>query len=392
MLSAVLAVLACDRRQSSAPSQGGSTTGPNGDAAALAVELTPITPLLPRLRTHVAVDLRGNIYWIQESEPAPAGGDLVFVMGSSGVPQTIPALGVARLLEALGEQGRGGNGSIRSIAIGPDENLYVLFAGGNGPTPLWGLFLYAPAQNRVKLLADTKQLMEASQMGASLELAHGSLVSNAKTLWVWLRHTDAAAILRLVTIEGGGGGGGAGGSDVELRRLRIKPPKDVGIPNSEREDLCAGQDGSLYYIDREHAMLWRIDPAAGGEYAPLQSLDGLSRALAVSALEEAGQLCVLAGDDAPLVSHGYVPPGQSPPARASVTWAELSYPVLLELRAAADALQAPVAITREGFRALPALRVQELQPRGLLLDRATGTLITFDAASGELLRLKVVRK
>src|SRR5689334_18500979 len=141
-LAALLMVLwssGCDRR-SSDPQQANATTQPQSSSRALAVQLTPITPLLPRLRTHVTVDSHGNLYWIQESEPASPGGDLVFVMGNSGVPQTVPALGLSNLLAALGDKGRGGSGAIRSIAFGPGDNLYVLFAGGSGRAPLWALF------------------------------------------------------------------------------------------------------------------------------------------------------------------------------------------------------------------------------------------------------------
>ena len=38
------------------------------------------------------LDTRGNLYWIQESERAEPGGDLVFAMGESGVPQVVPEL------------------------------------------------------------------------------------------------------------------------------------------------------------------------------------------------------------------------------------------------------------------------------------------------------------
>jgi hypothetical protein len=374
----------CDR-QSSNSQQTNATTQPQSPSRALAVQLTPITPLLPRLRTHVALDSHGNLYWIQESEPAPPGGDLVFVMGNSGVPQTVPALAVSNLLAALGDEGRGGTGAIRSIAFGPGDNLYLLFAGGSGRTPLWALFQFSPTENKLKLLADTQRLMADSQMGASIDLARGSLVSNGRTLWVWLRHSDDSAILQLIPREAG--------ASIELRRLRLKPPKDVAQPNSEREDLCAGSDGSLYYVDRAPAMLWKIDPAADHGYTAVQSLDGLSRGLGVCAFDDAGgaRVCVLAGDDDPLVSHGYVAPGEKPRA-SDVTWPQLSYPVFLELRRQDDGQSAPLTITREDFRALPALHVQDLQPRGLLLDRTNGTFITFDAATGELLRLKVVGK
>src|SRR4051812_48230302 len=64
----------CDRDTSSQGGGGQTTETDTNVAGPVMVELAPITPLLPRLRTHVAVDGHGNLYWVQESEPAPPPG------------------------------------------------------------------------------------------------------------------------------------------------------------------------------------------------------------------------------------------------------------------------------------------------------------------------------
>jgi hypothetical protein len=370
----LLAAAGCDR-DTSAPSGTSQATETDPNAAGpVLVELAPITPLLPRLRTHVAVDGRGNLYWVQESEPTPAGGDLVFVMGDSGVPQTIPALSVPNVLATLGAAG--GNGSIRSIATGPDNNLYALFVGGQGRLPLWAIVQFAPITNRLKVVADTRRLMSESRMGASIDLARGTLVSYDRDLWLWLRHSDDAAILQVIPgdVEG----------QVDLRRVVLKPPKGVGLPISEQDDLSAGPAHALYYVDRVKATLWKIDSTTS-DYVAVQPLEGFSRALTAPAVDRTARICFLVGEGDPLYAKDTGLTGP-PPA-----WTQVAYPAFVQMPEA-GVKGAVITNGRDDFRAPPALPLQDLQPRHLLLDRTTGTLITFDAASGELLRVKLIRK
>ena len=381
----LLAIAGCDR-QSPEASSSDPTVDREAVPARLVVELIPIAPLVPRLRTHVAVDSHGNLYWVQEGVPTPDGGDLVFVMGASGVPQTIPGLGVPRLLAALGpDEARRGSGAIRSIAIGAGDELYVLFTGGRDRVPIWALARYAPNTNKVTIVADTKRLMDSSGFGASIDLARGSLVGNGRDLWLWLRHSDAASVSLIVPIHGG--------QEFEFHRLALKPPAPVksGQLTSEMEDLAAGPGQLLYYIDRPRAMLWKIDGAGG--FTPYQSLDGLSRDLTTPALDDTGRMCLLAGEGDPLVPLKFVAAGPlAPVGNAAVAWTPLAYPALLQIQVDDKGQSARSTIKHDDFSAPAALPVQDFHPRGLLLDPTTGTLITFDDSSGELLRLKVNRK
>jgi hypothetical protein len=379
----LLISVGCDR-QSSSSQNGDPTTDQASEPIQLAVSLTPITPLLPRLRTHVAVDSHGNLYWIQESERVPSGGDLVFVMGDSGVPQTIPALSVPRLLAALGLDTAAGAGAIHSIAVGPSNDLYVLFTGGKGRTPICAVARYSPSTAKVKIVADTQRLMDASGMGPSIELARGSLVSEGQNFWLWLRHSDAASVIQFVPLEGG--------TNFDLRPMHFKPPLEarIGQLTSESEDLSAGPGQNLYYVDRPRAMLWKID--AAGEYTAFQSLDGFSGALTAPAVDDAGRLCTIAGEGDPLVPTAEISDAFTPKSAAPAYWVQLAYPAFVQVEPSATGAPVLTTIKRDDFLGPSALPIQDLQPRQLLLDQTNGTLITFDAASGELLRLKLMRK
>jgi hypothetical protein len=375
-------------------SGGGAASGGEDEPRALALEIEPITPLLPRLPTHVAVDSHGNLYWVQESEPQPAGGDALFLMGEGGVPQTIAALSVPALLDVIaasaGGRRGGASGAIKSIAVGADDDLYLLFAGGKGRAPIWAVVRYSPRSNQVILVADTKRIMAESRMDASIELARGSLLGYKRDLWLWLRHQDGASVLRI----GSGTDRSAAG---DVRRVTLRPPWKVGPPTSDQDDMAAGPDGTLYYVDRPRAVLWKIAAGGEGDYTAVQSLDGLSRALTAPALDDSGRVCLLLGQDSPLVARQYssaaaaAPPDASSPGQGP-NWAELAYPAFVQLRPGSAASRAIMTVSRDDVHAPPALPVQDLHPRQLLLDRASGTLITFDAASGEILRVKVVRK
>jgi hypothetical protein len=378
MLSWIASVGGCDRPSSSGT--GSSATGQ------VTIELSPVTPLLPRLRTHFTVDSRGNLYWIQESDPAPAGGDLVFVMGDSGVPQTLPALTTRQLLAAIKtDDTAGATGAVRSLAIGPNDELFVLFAGGTSRKPICTLFGYIFTTNKLRVIADTTQIMELSGMGASIDLARGSLVGFNRDLWLWLRHSDAAALLQIEARESTG--------RFELKRFALKPTTKIkpGLLTSDKEDLAAGPAQTLYYVDRPRAMLWKID--VNGEFTAAQSLEGFSEAVTAPAVDSLGYIALIAGNADPLVARDFTASGSyAAQGVSSPGWVQLPYPAFLQIQAAAGKTTTTLTVKRDQFIAPAAIPVQDMQPRQLLLDRSTGTLITFDAASGELLRMKAIRR
>jgi hypothetical protein len=371
----------CDRDAHS--TSGGNTTTPQPARKRLALQLTPITPLLPRLRTHVAVDSRGNLYWLQESEPPPADGDMVYAMGDSGVPQSIAPLNVPNLLAISGNadfRTAPTTGAIRAIAVGPDDQLYFFFSGGSGRATIAFLGRYDPKTSRVHVVADKARLIAESALGPSMELARPSLTSYGQELWLWLRHTDDAAILKIEPKARG----------VELRRLVLKPPEPASKESpkvrliSEEDDLSAGPQLSLYYVDRPGAQLWKIDSA--GEFTSVLPLETFSSAVTPAAVDNAGRICLLAGDAARL--HARSASLDSMPLEGSnqYIWSRTTFPAFLEIKGEKSDL-----IARDDFNVPVNYPVQTLQPQHLLFDRATETFISFDAATGELIRMKILR-
>jgi hypothetical protein len=362
-VSLLLVFTGCNRNPPSPPET------PPVDDSPKSVDIHPLVPLLPRLQTHYAVDSKGNLYWLQESEPPAAGGDLVFVMGVDGVPQTIEDLSVTNLLDKLGLHGA--KGAIRSLAIGPDDALNLLFVGSRGADPIYFVAQYIRATRSVRMAIDTAQLMRDSEMGASIELARGSLLSSSTDLWLWLRHTDAFALLNLHNQTAG---------VTIARRLDVTPPAGVQKwrLNDESESLSAGPNGMLFFLDRAHVTLWQID--AKGQVASVMSLAGMPQSI-TPPIEINNRLFMLAGP--------------SPRFRkAGSAYEQDEAPEVF----AHDALPAMLAYSltdgtstwfyRDHLHGPESLPLQTLDPRQLKADLSSGTLVTFDAGSGEMLRLR----
>jgi hypothetical protein len=366
-LMTFLLVCGCDRNP--APSD----TTPSADEAPKSVEIRPITPLLPRLLTHFSVDSKGNLYWLQESDPPAAGGDLVFLIGVGGVPQTLEALSVGNLLDKLGLHGA--TGAIHSLAIGPDDALYLLFIGSHGPAPVYFVAQYIPASHGLRIVADTQRLMQESGLGVSLALARGSLLSSATDLWLWVRHTDGYALLKLESHAD---------TEMTIHRLQPQPPSEARNwrLNGEAEQLSAGMHGVLYFVEPDHATLWRIDP--DGSVSAVLSLEGLPQA-ATPPAEIEGRLFMVFGDSPRFAFASSV--DQQELGDSSKRIAE--FPAVL--------VYSPLDhksnyFYRSHLIAPESMPLQTLDPRQLTVDVANNTLVTFDAGTGELLRLRFSRQ
>lgn len=335
------------------------------------VEVRPLTPLLPRLATHLAVDSHANVYWNQESDPPLPGGDLTFVMGQGGVPQSIAALQVDHLLATVHLSGH--NGAIRSLAVGPDDALYVLFIVSRGPTLVFDVLRYVPSTGRLAIVLDTQHVMDASGLGQSLALAKGSLLGTRSNLWLWVRHTDGNAILKLTQSPD---------ASFQASALSPAPPAEADDLNfnSDDEDMTAAPDGALYYVDRTRGVLWRIAPDEGVTLA--MSLTGVPKSITPPAFRK-GFLCFLTGvaekfaiTDLPL-SHS-----SSPLAKL-----EAELPILLEYDGGRHSLR---SFDRSQMDAPANLPLRTLQPRQFFWNDSTGSFLVFDAATGEILQLRIL--
>ena len=135
-----------------------------------AVVLTSVLPLAPGRATHVAVDSKSNLYWVQECEDAE---DMVMQTGPSSVSQVL--FTAQRLMELLNLPG--GMGNIESIAVDRHDQLFFFVTGGKGRTSAQAMGRCNPRTRELTILAGTEVLQNASGMGLSLPLARGTLLA-----------------------------------------------------------------------------------------------------------------------------------------------------------------------------------------------------------------------
>jgi len=328
--------------------------------------VTPLVPLAPGRRTHVATDSRGNLYFLQETD---AGQDVLFDVSQSSSISRQLELTSARILEKL--KTPSGTGNIQSLAMARQDRLCFYFAGGKGRETFAALGYYDTLSPRIVLLATTDAIAKASGLGDSLELARGTIIAGAGAeMWLWLRHDDAGVLLRfdpLAPIPSNG---------FQLKRpfpIVRGPSGEIRI-RSEHEDISAGSDGSLFYIERKDANLWKIDPA--GSATLLQSLNGAPSGLTPPAFDGTGRLIMLAGNGNPLAAHDV----DADMDRAFA----VTEPSLLILEGTKL-----TALDRSAFKAPDSVNLPTLEPEQLLPFREKETWVSYDKGSGQLLQVKM---
>src|SRR6266496_3162555 len=184
-LLCITLLCACDRN----PPHNPITTAPSEPVFEL--ELKPVTPLLPNRPTHFAVDSLGNINWVQETD---RGDDTMFVIGEGEIPRATQ-LSAGNIAAALGASE--GRGNIQGIAAGPAGDIYFYFSGSQGRKTLAAVGQYLPRNAKIRILADTAAVASATATGRSLPLARGSVLSDHRFVWVWLRHTDSWSVFKI---------------------------------------------------------------------------------------------------------------------------------------------------------------------------------------------------
>lgn len=353
MIIAGAAALGCDR---DAPAPVSAPSAP----VRRSVEIRPVAPLLPARPTHVAVDARGNVFWSQEGE---SGDDVVFSLGDDGVPRGTRLTAASVLAETREAAGEQASGNIQSLAFGADGALYFYVSGGTERRTIAALGRFVPATSVIQLVAPTKQLTAASRMGRALALARGTVVASGNRIVLWLRHTDASAMLELVASGG-------------TTQLKPAPPvqTDAGPLRLTRENqfLVPGRDGALLLLDLTSAELFMIDPA--GKATMVHELLGLPRALSLPAVDARGRVLLVAGDA----------PAIDPRTEGQAALSMIEHPALLILdRDRVDVVSRKDIDAHAGF-SLPGMKLQQLVP-----DRANDAFIGYDESSGELLRLRL---
>jgi hypothetical protein len=370
-------LLGCDRDNANST----NTTPQPPPKPSLAVELSSITPLAPGRRTHVAPDGQGRLFWVQESDNA-AANEVVFTISDATLPHATK-LTSAAIIEALERasgapiaRGKAPSGTIHSLAAGPDGRLYFYFSGGRGKLLLAGLGAFDARTGDLQILADAPNLERISGL-AGLSIARGTVLRSGDLLWLWLRHTDAYALLSLDP---------ASATGAALR----KPFDRVTSPTSERPDLHTSRehllpaqtDNALLFWQAPEStstagqsprrgLVWKIQP--NGAAAVLRDTPELPAHPLPPALDQTGRLVF------------FIPNSRDAPPPAPSKPAPLQYPAVAILG------QDPSTIVgKDRFEAPARVKVQDLAPERLCRDRSGW--VTYDTHSGELLRLKLVER
>jgi hypothetical protein len=356
-----LALARCDR---STPTATTATTQP--DDVTLELELKPLTPLLPNRQTHVTVDHLGNVYWVQEGD---RGDDTMFVIGEGDIPRA-SKLSAANIAAAL--KSSGGRGNIQGISAGAAGEIYFYFNGNLGRTTIAAIGQYFPRSARIRILADTSALSSATKMGRSLALARGTVVSDGRYVWIWVRHSDAWSMFKLEPIKLAAEGLVPLTKPFETVTLDDKP---LNLTRDEYE-LSIAPQSSLYLTDPLGSQLLRIDPE--GRATVARNLAGLPEALSTPSVDRRGQMLIFAAGNSPILK-----PATTQQAE-TVKSPDMSYPAMLFFDG--DAM---TAIERDRILAYPGFPIFGLRLRRLIPNPGAEEWLSYDAGSGELMRLKV---
>ena len=187
---------------------------------------------------------------------------------------------------------------------------------------------------------------------------------------LWLRHTDADVLLQFDAT--------ASAATALVRPFAaVRGPARPLLLRSDREVLSLGADGLFYYVDLEGPTLWQI--AADGLATRAAELNGCSSVLSCAVAGGQGRLYMLSGSGPQNVSHGFVPDSS-----LSLVGEQ---PMLIRVENSKA-----TALDRSRFRAPDNVPLQSLHPDLLINDRTPDAWITYDRASGQLLRVKIERQ
>jgi hypothetical protein len=336
---------------------------------ALDLSLRPLTPLLPNRPTHVTVDRFGNVYWVQETD---RGDDTMFVIGEGGIPRATQ-LTVGNVAALLGA-GTGARGNIHGVAAASDAggDIYFYFQGVEGRRTLACLGAFTPKTERVRVLADSDAVAAATGMGRSLPLARGSVCSDGRSVWVWLRHTDNWAVFRLDPSRLPTSGPAQLARAFESVRLGSQTVE----MSRDGMEIAPAPGGALFLLDVPGARLLKIAP--DGVATLIRPLAGLPAQLSEPAVDREQNLVLFAGN-------GNLIGVKGNDAAIAAAKVDSSYPAMLIFKP-----DKVVSIGRDAMQAYPGFPVFSIRLRQLVPHPRDGGWVSYDAGSGELLHVKIV--
>src|SRR5205823_3564445 len=162
--------------------------------------------------------------------------------------------------------------------------IYFYFSGSVGRKTLAAVGQYTPSSARIRILADGDALAAATGMGRSLPLARGSLVSDGRFIWIWIRHTDAWSVFKIDPVKLAPDGPAPLAKAFEKVTLEDKP---LELTRDEY-NLAPAPDGNLFLLDGVVGQLLKID--ANGKANVVRSLAGLPRDLSTPVLDRGGKM------------------------------------------------------------------------------------------------------
>lgn len=374
LAAACMVPVACDK-----PPAPTASTRPAGDSRVSHVpaftrgHLQTLAVLAPNRPTSIAVLPSGKLFFCQTT---PDGRDLVLTIGNREVPEPT-ALTSSTIADAIGDPLI--NGNIESLTAGHDGRLWFFFRGSVGEQrqkrTVMAVGSYDVFTTRIRVYADLARLRAATEFGASIELADGDVICGRNLCWIWLRHLDGSALLAIDLSRLPADG------PVELLRPFpiVRYGSETLLMNRREYRLSAAGDGTddLLLVDAYTGGLFRVDPL--GRASLMSALIGLPRLLSPAAAmpaPNAGRTLLFAADADPIE-----PKVES---RIDAPSIDSAFPAFLifepQRRIAAIAHQ-----QLTGRLGLPvyALRIEELLPE------PGGTFLAFDAANGELMRVRL---
>lgn len=359
-IAILLLLTACDR----SPSSGVRTiTVPTHPVA----QLRPITQLQPNRVTHIAVDRLGNVLCTAESEK---GLDGVLIVGENGLPRATELTSV-NILAELGET-IGGSGTIQDLVIGGDGQIYFYFVGGKDRRIRACVGRFDVRRANITILVRTDALKQVSTMGDSIALARGTLLPEADRMHLWLRHFDSWALLGF-----------------ELHPTRPTPEAELTptftrvVGDGEelklaqsRYTLAAGPGKDFLLMDSLTGTLWQVDPT--GKATVRAPLNGLPSELSLPMVLDEKKLLLFAADSPPVGGEIQEFVRRSTPKTA--------YPAFITI----DGKEVST-LGRDDMHAFSGFPIYTMRLHQLL-KAPDGSIVSFDQASGQLMRITITQE
>jgi len=330
----------------------------------LVAEFSSVLQLRANQRTLLAMGTGGQVYFHQ---PDGSASQVLQSLDTTGQVRatTLTPLRIAKLLNAPD-----GRPALRAIATLGDGRVVAYFNGSSRRDSLACLVLFDPANDQVRIIASPEELVRESRMGLTIDLADAQMVVSGTTLWLFLRHVDQTAVLRLDTRAVRGG-------EARVARAFESLRTEEGVLSTKPEDVLSTQaDGTVWMLRPSSGELWRVN-RDGLAFANKQP-DSRPRLSVIPMLlpglverDRATLYFFPAEDLAPALD-----------ARASVEESS-SYPALLLVGATEERF-----IDRQRLETRPAFPTYAMHLTHWILEPQTNDVFAYDAMSGEVFRIK----